>query len=254
MRFSKTQLKGENGSFKETLEATIAAIQGGNSYLREDVIGAYQPFIKKAISKVCKQFIDETRDEFSVGLLAFNEAIDTYRPNEGSQFLSFAELVIRRRVIDYIRKEVRETRHIQLDDARSEDENKGLTYIQQKAALEAFSNEREAEDRAIEIQRYQGMLKDFDISFEDLSKKSPKHEDARENAKHIARLLAQDHGLRHAFLKSKQLPTKELLNLVACSRKTIERHRKYIIAISLIYIGDFTSLISYIEPNKVSDL
>ncbi|GAY78475.1 RNA polymerase sigma-54 factor RpoN [Sporolactobacillus inulinus] len=52
-----------------------------------------------------------------------------------------------------------------------------------------------------------------------------------------------------AYLKKKkQLPIKDLLQFVSCSRKTIERNRKYIIALALIYIGGFSALRSYIEP------
>lgn len=43
-------------------------------------------------------------DEFSIGLQAFNEALDAYQSDKGASFLYFAKMVINRRVIDYIRK------------------------------------------------------------------------------------------------------------------------------------------------------
>jgi RNA polymerase sigma factor len=72
--------------------------------------------------------------------------------------------------------------------------------------------------------------------------------DARENAKQVAKVLASDKGLSKILMQTKQLPTKDLLELVSCSRKTIERNRKYIIAIALIHLGEFNALRSYIEP------
>jgi len=69
---------------------------------RDLFIEAYKPFIAAVVSKICgkyKQYgIDE---ELSVGLLAFNEAIDKY-DGRGS-FLSFAKLVIKSRLYDYFR-------------------------------------------------------------------------------------------------------------------------------------------------------
>jgi RNA polymerase sigma factor len=53
---------------------------------------------------VCKRYIDPKKDdEFSIGLAAFNEAMLTYSAERGSSFLSFAKLVVKRKVIDYIR-------------------------------------------------------------------------------------------------------------------------------------------------------
>jgi RNA polymerase sigma factor len=99
-----------------------------------------------------------------------------------------------------------------------------------------------------EIEEYQKLLKKFGLNFKVLSKHCPKHVDARENAKEIARLLTENEELSQFLMEKKQLPIKDLLNMVSCSRKTIERNRKYIIAVSLIYLGEFQALKSYIQP------
>jgi len=44
-------------------------------------------------------------DEVSVGLMAFNEAMDCFDTTKNISFISFAETVIKRRLIDYFRKE-----------------------------------------------------------------------------------------------------------------------------------------------------
>lgn len=46
--------------------------------------------------------------------------------------------------------------------------------------------------------------------------------------------------------QEKSLPLKELVDEVGVSRKTLERQRKYIIAIALVLIGDFELLREYI--------
>jgi RNA polymerase sigma factor len=201
---------------------------------RNELLMQYKPFMIKVTSKVCKQYIDVSRDEYSIALEAFNEAIETYHKDHGSHFLSFAEMVIRRRVIDYIRKETRQTRDIFLEQEKAEDEEQPESYAQVSASLSQFTVEQENERRKEDIVEYKKHLSKFDISFTDLIYSCPKHIDARDNAKRIARLLAADQRFVDYLLQKKQLPMKDLLKFVKCSRKTIERNRKYIIAMVLI--------------------
>lgn len=216
--------------------------------LRNELISQYTPFIIKVASKVRKQYIDRTRDEFSVALQAFNEAIETYDGEQGTHFLTFAEMVIRRRVIDFIRKENRQTKDVYLELETRDDEEQTESISQVYASLSQYREELERERRREDIQEYTQCLKEFDITFAELAEQCPKHIDARTNAKEIAKILAQTPELAKHLMEKKQLPLKELLKLVKCSRKTVERNRKYIIALALIYIGRFDSLRSYIEP------
>jgi RNA polymerase sigma factor len=232
-----------------SIEDKVIHIQSGNDKLRNQLIRDYQPFIKKVASKVCNHYVDHTMDEYSIGLFAFNESIDQYHPGQGSRFLTFADMVIRRRIIDYIRKETRQKRAVFFDQEEENEENRTEeSYPELKAAIEHFEAQRENENRAYEIEEYKEMLKPFGITFKGLTKQCPKHRDARENAKIIAKKLAEDKRLSRYLLDKKQLPIKDLLSMVSCSRKTIERNRKYIIAATLIYLGGFAELKSYIEP------
>lgn len=251
MLFSFFGKRGSKLTDESPLEERIFMIQKGDQGLREALLSDYQPFIKTVVSKVCKRYIDQTMDEYSIGLLAFNQAIDQYKKDQGSKFLSFADLVIRRRVIDYIRKEARRNQNEWLDQPTiNEDEEMEESLVQQKAAMDVYQRELESENRVAEIEAYENELQKFEISFEALSQQSPKHADARENAKQVAWELANDPELAKSFLETKQLPIKELLNRVTCSRKTVERNRKYIIAITLIYMGQYPSLKAYIEPER----
>jgi RNA polymerase sigma factor len=230
------------------LEDKIFRIQNGDEKLRNKVITNYQPFIKKVASKVCNRFIDQTMDEYSIGLFAFNEAINQYRDSQGTRFLTFADMVIRRRIIDYIRKEARAAKTYYLEQADVDDEGQEESYIEQRAALNFYEEQQQIEERLEQIEAYKELLMGYGITFKVLSKNCPKHIDARENAKQIAKILVDSPKLAQHLKEKKQLPIKDLLQFVSCSRKTIERNRKYIIAVSLIYLGGFTALQPYIEP------
>ncbi len=232
----------------ETIEEKVTLAQQGDYLTRNDLIKEYQPFIKKVISKVCHRYVNEEMDEYSVGLTAFNEAIDQYSEKEGSRFLTFANMVIRRRVIDHIRREQRQTRNLVFHYEEETDENiQEETFAEQKASIDQYTREEESAERVTEIMEYQKLLAQYDITFKALVKHCPKHIDARDNAKEIAYLIAHDEELSRYLKDKKRLPIKNIEKMVDCSRKTIERNRKYIIAVALIYLGDFHSLQSYIE-------
>ncbi|WP_100487395.1 RNA polymerase sigma-I factor [Sporolactobacillus pectinivorans] len=239
------------GTYNIPLEMNIFKVQQGDESLRNKIIESYQPFIKKVVSKVCNRFIDQTMDEFSIGLVAFNEAINQYQKGQGSKFLTFADMVIRRRIIDFIRKESRQVRNIYLDQAKQDDEN-GMeeSYVEQQAAIDFYEEKCRIDERKEQIISYRQLLLEYGITFDVLSKHCPKHADARENAKISAKKLVEHKELVLFLKKKRQLPIKDLLQFVSCSRKTIERNRKYIIALALIYIGGFSALKSYIEPES----
>jgi RNA polymerase sigma factor len=232
---------------KRTLEESILLIQQGDRLLLNEIIDSYKPFIAKNVSAVCKRYIYETDDEFSIGLIAFNEAIEKYLPERGSSLLSFAEVIIKRRVIDYIRKQTK-NQHVSIDLTYSslEDESAGMVIVND-LSLEEYKKISDEELRKDEINQFQALLTSFDLSFSDLVENSPKHADARENAIIVAKLLVEDKELKSFLLEKKRLPIKQLEKKVNVSRKTIERNRKYIIAIALILSNDFVYLNDYLR-------
>ncbi|WP_102344982.1 RNA polymerase sigma-I factor [Bacillus sp. Marseille-P3661] len=233
----------------DDIETKVVHAQNGDQLVREQLIRQYQPFVKKTLSKACRRYISESMDEFSIGLMAFNEAIDKFDNKQGSKFLTFATVVIKRRIIDFIRKESKHN-HILLAEEEDEEGNSQENYLEQKMSIDSFNAEVESRSRVEEIKEYQRLLSDYDITFKVLTTQCPKHYDARENAKQIAKLVADNIEIRSYLKEKKRLPIKEIELLVSSSRKTIERNRKYIIAMALIYIGEFHALRSYIEPEE----
>lgn len=232
---------------KRTLEQSVLLIQQGNRTLLNEIIENYKPFIAKTVSSVCKRYIYETDDEFSIGLIAFNEAIEKYSPEKGSSLLSFSEVLIKRRVIDYIRKQSK-SQHVSMDLTYSslEEESPGMVIVNE-LSLEDFRKKSDADLRKDEIVQFQTLLASFDLSFRDLVENSPKHSDARTNAIMVAKVLVENSELKNSLLEKKRLPIKELEKMVDVSRKTIERNRKYIIAIALILSSDYLYMKDYLK-------
>lgn len=232
---------------RRPLEESVEKIQQGDSALREELIDSYKPFIAKTVSAVCKRYIHESDDEFSIGLIAFNEAIQKYSSDKGNSLLSFAEVMIKRRVIDYIRQQSRnQSLSFNIANDLSEEEQHRST-IEDELSLDEFRKKTEEELRREEIFQFQNILLEFDLSFQDLLEQSPKHADARKNAMLVAKAMVDNEELRLLLIEKKRLPIKHLEEMVNVSRKTIERNRKYIIAIALILIGDYVYLKDYIK-------
>jgi RNA polymerase sigma factor len=232
---------------KPSLEELAGDIQQGDEQLLNMVINDYKPFIKKTVSSVCKRYIYESDDEFSIGLIAFHDAIFKYNNERGSSIISFAEVIIKRKVIDYIRKNGK-FQDISIDRNLIDDEEDSPSLtIEQVVSVEEYEKQEDSLKRREEIVEFQAQLSNYNLSFIDLVEQSPKHEDARLNAIEIARIVVTSNNLMNYLMEKKRLPIKKLEKQVNVSRKTIERNRKYIIAISLIMVGDYVYLKDYLK-------
>ncbi|MHB9146011.1 MAG: RNA polymerase sigma factor SigI [Symbiobacteriia bacterium] len=226
----------------------IERAKDGDVTARNRLIEKFQPFVLSIASRVSGRFVQAGRDdEVSIGLLGFNEAIDSYDPAKGVSFLGFAEMVMRRRLIDHFRKEG-QRREVPLTGFDEEDDE-GQTYnaVQSRRSVEEFSARGEAEDRHEEILRYQKRLQEYGISLQELVSLTPKHEDARRRAMEAAQVVASKPEYRAHLARKGELPLKLLEADVQVSRKTLERQRKYIIAIALALMDDFVYLRDYIS-------
>lgn len=241
------------------LDGLLARARGGDAAAREALLKRYAPFALKVASRVTGSYVEMGRDdEASMALMAFNEAIDSYDPDRGASFLGFVQTVIRRRLIDYFRQGQFRRREVPLS-ALVEDENAesaleggraaGLSRLEAaRAAAEwAHADWEEASDRQDEVLRFRELLAVYGISLAELVRASPRHEDARRRAMEAARVLASRPELVGYLRRRGELPLKELEALVGLSRKTLERQRKYIIAIALILTEELPHLEAYLK-------
>ncbi|WP_373895603.1 RNA polymerase sigma factor SigI [Virgibacillus natechei] len=228
------------------LDAMVASAQQGDHSVQNHLLTAYQPFIAKCVSEVCKRYIDPKRDdEFSIGLSAFNEAIQAYSTERGCSFLAFARLVVKRKVIDYIRYIQKKPHAISLDE--SYDTEKMENPIETIAAGEQYRQEEDAWYRRDEIMDFKEKLGTYKLTLEELTRLSPKHRDARDSAVYTARVIFENSDLREYVKRKKKLPMKHLMNYVDVSKKTLERNRKFILAMFIVLSEDYVYLKDYLK-------
>lgn len=222
----------------------------GDGQAREDLIRYYQPFILKVAARVCGRYLRVGEDdEVSISLIAFNEAIDQYSYARGVAFLTFSETVIRRRLIDYYRRQNTLARRERLLTEFEEQGEEGevTNPLPDRAAALEYARQEETADRREEIERYRTVLGEYGITLRDLAVASPRHEDARERAIDAARVVAGVEQYREHLLRRKELPLTALARDLPVSRKTLERQRKYIIAVALILMGEYPFLRRYVD-------
>ncbi|MCR8632599.1 MULTISPECIES: RNA polymerase sigma factor SigI [Paenibacillus] len=237
-------------------EQLVLQIQQGDLRLRNQFITDYQPYVAKVTSRFCKRYIDPARDdEFSIALGAFNEAVNQFSSEAGRSFLGFAEQVIRRRLIDYVRKEQRFAHQTPYSTFEVEDDEDNIVNpVEIHQAIEHYEKQKGMEERRGEIIDLNRCLSDFGIQFADLVDASPKHDDSRQALFAIGRQLSGNPDLMRTMLTKRMLPIKELLDLVEVSRKTLERNRKFIIAVALIYNGPYPYLRDYLHIKDQTQL
>jgi RNA polymerase sigma factor len=235
-------------SNNSNIEPLVAKAKDGDEEVLNDLLLSYAPYMKKTASFVCKRYIHEQDDEYSIALSAFHEAIQHYEVSKNASFLTFAHLLIRRKLIDHIRKEARrKDSPVGLGLDSSEDELDAFGTLESSHSFEQFTAEQQAAERRVQIFAYEQLLKPYGLSFQELVKVSPSHEDTRQTAFQIAQIIAESDEFYETFLQKKQLPMKELEELVMVSRKTIERQRKYIVAIVILLKSDLYYLKDYLK-------
>ena len=223
---------------KQTLDERLKNIQDGDVEEREQFISEYTPFIIKTITEIINRYIEtENDDEYSIGLQAFNEAITKYDSNKG-KFLSFAKLLIRNRIIDFLRKETPSKSNIYFEDTQDADE-----YLASSHIADDFT---ESYGIRQELEQFQRELKLFDILIDDLVQESPKHIDSRINAVKIARHIVENKDIKQQLYDKKKMPVKKITSSIDVSNKVLKRNRKFIIASVLILDGNSEFLKSYV--------
>lgn len=236
---------------KDNIENLLEEAQKGDREAREKLIAQYQPFILSTASEICGRYLVLGQDdEVSVSLMAFNEAIDSYDKAKQSGFLGFAKNVIKRRLIDYFRKESRRNGEILISNFVDNEDDKEINTWEVQEAEDTFRERQAVLERREEIQHFQSKLNEMGISLQEIVACSPKHEDARQRAMELAYIIATNPLFREYLLEKKAIPVKKLEKVANCSSKTIERQRKYIIAVALILIGEYRYLREYIKVPK----
>ena len=219
-----------------------------NVFLQEN-----KKFILSRAYAAIGHYVTESDDEWSIALLAFNDSIDKFEPSKG-EFESFASLVIRRRLYDYLRSEKRFSSELSIepyamdaDDIRNGDEVNSLAVEVLEKTVEQAESEESSSNIKDEISIVSGILSGYGFSFMDLADASPKAQKTKEACASVVAYILGDDELLSRIRSSKSLPVQELLSALKVSRKLLERHRRYIIAAIEILSGDFPMLAEYMD-------
>jgi len=227
------------------LESRVLQVQGTHSpEQRDDLLRELEPHVRRIASRVCRRVITQQDDEYIIAYRAIDEAIEDYRPDFKATFLSFAYKVIQRRLVDYFRQEAKHLKSIPITVPGAREEE---IHHQEVVALSFERHKKEELNhmRRLEIEIFTRALSKFGITLEELVKKKPKHRDTRENLFQMAKLLVQDEHLLQK-LYSQRKPDKEIAQALGMHRRTLSRHRSYLIALTIVHVEDLTLLRSYI--------
>ena len=202
----------------------------------DDLIRDYIPFIRSEASKCIQRLCTEQDDEYSIAMIAFHEAILGYERGRGA-FLSYASMLIRSRIIDFQRKEARHQGHISLYAESGDDDRTIMDEVADER--DHFEESANLEATKQEIEELSAVMADFGVSFSDVADNSPKQERTLEACASAIRYATENKYLLDELLRTKKLPMAQLVNGSGAERKTLERHRKYILAMLLIQTNGY---------------
>ncbi|MFZ5985553.1 MAG: RNA polymerase sigma-I factor [Bacillota bacterium] len=229
---------------KDSICNYLEDIKHGNVALKEKLIEDYKPFIINTVSRTIRKYVEvENSDEYSIGLLAFNEAIDSYDKDMKTNFIKFSEIVIKRRLIDYMRKNKKDRKTFPFTYFSNND-NEDFEVVYAEAS---YPDQFQSIETKEEIYYFERKLSEFGITLADLVISSPKHTDSKLQLIKIAKLIAENEFLFKRMNRRKNIPMVDLMKMVSVNQRTIERNRKFIIAVSLILKSNLEVLKRYVE-------
>ena len=202
------------------------------------LIRSYLPFIRSETSRFLNgKRVSEEDDEMSVAMTAFYEAILHYEKHRGA-FFKYASLVIKRRLIDYARKEQRHQGHLSIDQPSGEETSGtiGDTLADPDHPTERYELVTATRQ---EINELSAQLADFGISFSDISENCPKQTRTLESCSRVLLYAKENPSLLEELLQTKRLPITALCAGTGVERKTLERHRKYLVALMVAFTNGY---------------
>lgn len=247
------------------LAAILGRAQSGDREAHEELLRTYLPFILASVSDVVKRQVSVEDDEVSAAMSAFSEAIGAYQAGRG-RFLPFARTVIRRRVYDYLRRQAKFSVEVPSNylsnpfstplSAHAVDQTTETVQSITAISISSYEKELEAFELREEIASLNQELKDLGVTFSDVAYSSPRQQETKRLAIQAATCISRDSQFLDHIKIHRRLPLKEVARQILKDhgsshlsnsrlRKTLERHRAYILAVALILAGDYGRLKAY---------
>lgn len=209
----------------------------GSDRATNALIEDYMPYIKAETSRALGGApAGQHEDEVSIAMFAFYEAVQTYDEKRGA-FLQYASTLIRNKIIDYLRKQAR---HRGVESLDAKQERQGESRIMPLGAEEADQHTRQLREATREeIEELGLQLNGFGLSFSDVAENCPRQERSFLQVKQAVRYAKEHPALLEETKRSGRLPVAKISEGAKVSRKLIERHRKYLMALMLIYSNGY---------------
>ena len=201
-----------------------------DSHAADELISAYMPFIKSETARFLNHPPDQSDDELSIAMFAFYEAIKNYSRLRGS-FLKFAALQIKNRLIDNYRKEKKNKGQISLD-VNDDDKTDLKETIRDEHDDYAENELRDATKQ--EIEELSAQMTEFGVTMSDVAENSPRQRRTLEICQKAVLYAKNNPEILDDFLRTKRVPLAKLAEGANVERKSLERHRRYLVAVLLI--------------------
>jgi RNA polymerase sigma factor len=209
----------------------------------------YKPFILRTASFVLRRYVSDSDDAWSIALIAFWEAAEHYDPGKGD-FQKYAQMVIKRRLIDYQRRQSRFRQEVDVTPeaftGEADQEGNSLSRVlafKSSASLmeENLKDELDDASRIFDVYGFQ---------FIDLVDCSPKSEKTRSACAQAASCMLRFPELVMKMRHTRRLPVAAISIRAHLPLKLLNRHRRYIIAAVEILGGDYPGLKSYLDFDR----
>ena len=210
----------------------------------EEFIEKHIPFIISCISKFTGRYVSiENDDEYSIGMIAFVEAIEKYKESRGD-FYAFSRLVIESRLKNFFEKENKHSKNKSIEDYKE----RGTDLVDNLENHDKDDLNREFTIN--EIKKLKEEIDDFGFGFEELVNEAPKHKDTREKAIDISEKSSREKDITDFMFVKKRLPIKNMSDRFDVSEKVIRKSKLFIITVIIILFRGYRNLKLWIKKGR----
>lgn len=154
-------------------------------------------------------------------------------------------MLIKSRLIDYARKEQRHNHVVSLDAPAGEAD---ITLGETLADETEYHEEIASQDATrAEIEELTRQMQDFGICLSDVADNCPKQQRTLDACRQALQYAKENPELLEELLQTKRLPIARLTEGSGVERKTLERHRKYMVALLLIYTNGYEMIRGHLK-------
>ena len=178
---------------------------------------------------------------YCIGSVQASEASGASR----GPFLKYASLRIRHRLIDNYRSEKNNNTNISLD-APSDDEGNSTLLDTIKDEDTPIEDMEIRQATAQEIAHLTQQLQEFGVSLSDVADNSPQQKRTLAACQKAVAYSRAHKDILEEFLSTKKIPVTRLSKEAGVEKKTLERHRRYLVAVLLICTNGYEIMRSHI--------